>query len=442
MTYPTHTYATFDDWIAREAIPFSLDSPGTFSTAVDKVAASLGDGVELLGLGEALHGGEDILVLRNQLFQHLVEAHGYSAIAIESSFPRAYLVNEYVAGRGPTSYEAIQDTGFSHGFGHLFANRELVEWMRDYNADPTHHITLQFYGFDSPTEMMGSDSPRQVLSFVLDYLASIDEALSQHYRSCIDQLLGPDAVWENPAATMDPTQSIGLEPAARALRIETEELIADLQIRRPELVTKSNKRRYLEALQYAGVARQLLNYHAALARDSSDRVARLLGMRDALMADNLAYIVAHERGQGKVLVFAHNSHLQRGKAAMQLGSEVYTWWPVGAHLQEMLGSCYVVIGSAVGESLANGIGQPEAGTLERRLMAVPGPVRFLPTHRGQGLPASAISTLPTRSGSVKNPTYFALTSQSLIDFDWLVALDSTAYSRGGPLLSDVSTSAR
>jgi erythromycin esterase len=429
MTYPTPTYATFDDWIAREAIPFSLDSPRAFSTAVDKVAASLGDEVELLGLGEALHGGEDILVLRNRLFQHLVEAHDYSAIAIESSFSRAHLVNEYVAGRGPTSYEAMQDTGFSHGFGHIVANRELVEWMRHYNVDPMHRIKLQFYGFDSPTEMMGSDSPRQILHFVLDYLASIDEALSQHYRSRIDQLLGPDAVWENPAATMDPTQSIGLEPAAAALRLETEELIADLQVRRPELVTKSNERRYLEALQYAVVARQLLNYHAALARDSSDRVARLLGMRDALMADNLAYMVARERDQGKVLAFAHNSHLQRGKAALQLGSDVYTWWPVGAHLHEMLGSCYAVIGSAVGESLANGIGQP-------------GPVRFLPTHRGQRLLASAMVALPTRSGSVKNPTYFALTSQSLIDFDWLVVLDSTAYSRGGPPLSDVSTSAK
>src|SRR5947209_4626641 len=104
MTYPTPTYATLDDWMAREAIPSSLDFPDAFSTAVDNVAASLDDDVELLGLGEALHGGEYLLVLRNRLFQYLVEAHEYSAIAIESSFPRAHFVNEYVAGRGPTSY--------------------------------------------------------------------------------------------------------------------------------------------------------------------------------------------------------------------------------------------------------------------------------------------------------------------------------------------------
>jgi erythromycin esterase-like protein len=129
-------YATLNDRMAREAIPFSVDSPGTFNAAVDKMMASLGEAVELLGLGEALHGGRDILILRNRLFQRLAEAHGYSAIAIESSFPRARTVNEYVAGRDPASYETVQDTGFGHDFGWLDANRELVEWMRAFNADP------------------------------------------------------------------------------------------------------------------------------------------------------------------------------------------------------------------------------------------------------------------------------------------------------------------
>ncbi len=59
--------------------------------------------------------------------------HGFSAIAIESSFPRAHITDDYIAGRGPQSYEEIQDTGFGQGFGQLEANRELVEWMKEYN---------------------------------------------------------------------------------------------------------------------------------------------------------------------------------------------------------------------------------------------------------------------------------------------------------------------
>ena len=427
-------YATLDDWIQHEAIPFSIDSSDALNASIDRVISALGDSVELLGFGEALHGGEDILILRNRLFQRLVERHGYSAIAIESSFPRARAVNEYIAGRGPASYEAVQDAGFSHNFGRLDANRELVEWMRRYNADPAHAIKLQFFGFDSPTEMYRSDSPRQVIQFVLDYLASIENSGGKERRQRIEELLGRDADWENPAAMMDPAKSIGRSPAATKLRIETEDLISELRLRRPELVAKSNERRYLEAEQYATVARQLLNYHATLARSSTKRIVEGLGIRDLMMADNLAYMVSLERGRGKVLAFAHNSHLQRGKAQWQLGTDLLIWWPAGSHLDLMLGPHYAVIGTALGISDANGIGQTEAGTLEARLTAVPGPGRFIPTHKGRVLPAPTIAALPTRSGSIKNPTYFPLTPQSFTDFDWLAVLDSTAYNRGGPPL--------
>ena len=436
MSGPSPPYSTLDDWIAHEAVPFSIESPGTFHSAVDMLIGSFDDGVELLGLGEALHGGEDILILRNRLFQRLVEIHDFSAIAIESSFPRAHGVNEYIAGHGPASYESVRETGFSHGFGRLEANRELVEWMRHYNADPAHHRTLRFYGFDSPTEMTGTDSPRQVLHFVLDYLASIDRAVGEVHRVRIDLLLGHDAAWENPAAMMDPAQSVGMSPSATALRIATEDLISELDVRRPELVAGSDEGRYREAMHYASVARQLLNYHAEVARASApkDRIVRLLGMRDAMMAGNLAYMVSRERGRGKVLVFAHNSHLRRGQAEWQLGPHALAWWTAGAHLDAICGPRYAVIGTGVGISDANGIGLPEPGTLEARLTAVPGPVRFIATRRGKALPAPAIAALPTRSGSRMNPTYFPLTPQSLTDFDWLAVLDATAYTRGGPAL--------
>ena len=66
-------YASLDDWIRRQAIPFSVDSPDSFNAALDKVITSFESSVDLLGFGEALHGGEDILILRNRLFQRLVD---------------------------------------------------------------------------------------------------------------------------------------------------------------------------------------------------------------------------------------------------------------------------------------------------------------------------------------------------------------------------------
>ncbi|MCA9903530.1 MAG: erythromycin esterase family protein, partial [Anaerolineae bacterium] len=156
----------------------------------------------------------------------------------------------------------------------------------------------------------------------------------------------------------------------------------------------------------------------------------ILGIRDASMADNLAYILERERGRGKVLAFAHNSHVQRGKAVWPW----YTFWPVGSHLNEMFGARYAVIGSAVGVSDENGIGQPEADSLEARLLALPETAAFIPTHTGDGLPDPEIAALTIRSGSAKNLGYAGLTAQSFTDFDWLAFLDSTTYSRGGPPL--------
>ena len=60
MTHSPPIPATLDGWLAREAISFSPDAPESVHAAVDRMVASLGDSVELLGFGEALHGGGGI----------------------------------------------------------------------------------------------------------------------------------------------------------------------------------------------------------------------------------------------------------------------------------------------------------------------------------------------------------------------------------------------
>ena len=230
-----YPFATLEEWVAREAIGFDLASTDSSNAAVDGIVGVLGGSVELLGLGEPTHGVEDFLVLRNRVFERLVEVHGFSAIAIESSFPRGRLVNEYVAGHSAASIEEVLESGTSHGFGRLAANRRLVEWMRAYNADASHAVKLGFYGFDAPMEMMGADSPRQLLELVLDYLADGEAAGERSRRERIESLLGEEAAWSNPAAAYEPAKSVGLSANAIALQQETELLIHELQARGEEL---------------------------------------------------------------------------------------------------------------------------------------------------------------------------------------------------------------
>lgn len=422
-SHHTSPHKILIDWIAQESISFSPVSSESRHAAIDRIISSPDNRVELLAFGEPLHGSEEILTLRNHLFQYLVEKYGFRAIAIESSFSRSRIVHEYISGSGPDSYETIQDAGFSHGFGCFSANRDLVEWMRQDNTDPSHAVKLRFYGFDGPMEMMTTESPRELLFFALDFLTSVDPKTGQGYRERIRPLLPEDPLWENQEAMMDPGKSVGLTPAATALRIETEELITELWVRRPELVASSDEPRYLEAMQYAGMARELLTYHAGVARNSRDRTSRLLGIRDAMMADILAYIVSVEHDRGKVLAFAHNSHLKYGKSEWQLGPHLCTWWPAGSHLHHLLGSRYAVIGTGIGVMESQGIERPEPGTLEDLLLARPDSGLIIPTHPVQGNVPAPIEGLPVRSASQKNSTYFPFTPQSLTDFDWLMILN-------------------
>jgi erythromycin esterase len=432
--------AALDRWIARDSIPFRLDSPAGVDAAIDRTVAALGESVEVLGIGEPLHGGEEFLVLRNRLFERLVTAHGYTAIAIESSFPKGLRVNEYVRGDGPGSYDDIQESGFGHNSGKLEANRELVEWMRRYNEGGP-RVSLRFYGFDMPTAPTGIAGPRAILPPALDFLAAVDEAASRALRERATSLMGEEADWENPAAYFDPSKSIGLSPQAGALRLAIEYLIGELLVRRPELIDAGGGERYAEALQHAVVARGLLNYHAAIAGKSG--LGTQLGIRDAMMADNLFYIAARERSRGKVLVFAHNAHLQRGKIAAweawrkAMNAPEFSWWPAGSHLDRLLGPRYAAIGSAVGESPENGIAAAEPGSIEARLAAAIGSPDslaglFLPTRTARDLPQAEISSLPSRSVSTTNLSYIPLGPQSLTDFDAWAMLNRATYLRGGP----------
>lgn len=112
----------------------------------------------LLALGEPTHGEDALLDVRNELFRQLVEQEGYGTIAIESDCMMGLVVDDYVTG-GPGALDDVMERGFSHGWGASAANRELVRWIRAYNADRPVSGRLRFAGFDGPLEITGAASP-------------------------------------------------------------------------------------------------------------------------------------------------------------------------------------------------------------------------------------------------------------------------------------------
>ncbi|HEY6739315.1 MAG TPA: erythromycin esterase family protein [Actinopolymorphaceae bacterium] len=321
----------------------------------------------VLALGEPTHGEDVLLEVRNDLFRRLVEQEGYRTIALESDCLRGTIVDDYVTS-GAGGLDEVMASGFSHGFGASAANRELVRWMRTYNADRPATEHVRFAGFDGPLEITGAASPRQALTALHDYLATrLDADLLPCPAEDLDRLLGDDGRWTEPAAMMDPSRSAGRTPDAAKLRTIADDLVALLDAETPDLVASSSPDEWHRARLYGRTATGLLRYHAWMADASPARMSRLLALRDSMMAANLLDLAA----RGPLLVYAHNAHLQRPKSSMQMWQGRVEWWSAGAIVSTHLREDYAFVATALGTIRHHGVDTPPPTTLEGRLYALP-----------------------------------------------------------------------
>ncbi|MGW7488905.1 erythromycin esterase family protein [Streptomyces sp. NPDC054786] len=321
----------------------------------------------LLALGEPTHGEDALLDLRNELFRHLVEQEGYRTIAIESDCIRGLVVDHYVTS-GTGTLDEVLEQGISHGWGTSAANRELVRWMRAYNDGRPASERLRFAGFDGPLEITHAASPRQALTALHGYLAArVDADLLPCTADTLDRLLGADDRWTDPAAMMDPSQSVGQSAEAGQLRLLADDLVALLDQQTPHLLVTTSPDDWDRVRLYGRTATGLLRYHHWMADTSPARMTRLCALRDVMMAHNLLAVAA----RGPSLVHAHNSHLQREKSTMQTWQGPVEWWSAGALVSAQLGEEYAFVATALGTIRHQGVDTPPADTVEGLLYALP-----------------------------------------------------------------------
>ncbi|ASN22847.1 erythromycin esterase [Streptomyces pluripotens] len=321
----------------------------------------------LLALGEPTHGEDALLDLRNEFFRQLVEQQGYRTIAIESDCMKGLAVDDYVTS-GTGTLDEVMEHGFSHGWGTSAANRELVRWMRARNDDRPASERLRFAGFDGPLEITGAASPRQALIALHGYLAAqVDADLLPCTVETLDHLLGTDDRWTDPAAMTNPAQSVGQSAEAGQVRLLADDLVALLDAQTPHLLKATSRDDWERACLHGRTATGLLRYHYWMADNSPARMTRLVGVRDQMMAHNLLAVAARDR----VLVHAHNAHLQREKSTMRMGGTPLEWWSAGALVSAQLGQGYAFVATAVGTIQHRGVGTPPPNTVEGLLYALP-----------------------------------------------------------------------
>jgi hypothetical protein len=221
--------------------------------------------------------------------------------------------------------------------------------------------------YDGPLEITAAASPRRALMALHGYLASRagPDPLPCSAET-LDRLLGADERWTEPAAMMDPSRSAGRSPDAGELRVLADDLVALLDSLAPDLAGTGED--WERARLYGRTAVGLLRYHYWMADDSPARLARLVGLRDLMMAENLLALA--ERGD--VFAHAHNAHLQRHRSSMRLGDLPVEWWSAGALVSTRLGPEYAFLATGLGTIRHHGVDAPPRDTIEGALYDLPG----------------------------------------------------------------------
>ena len=268
--------------------------------------------IELIGdarivlIGEASHGTHEFYSERARITKRLIEECGFRAVAVEGDWPDSWQVNRYV--RGVTVHDdPLRALAAYRRFPvWMWRNTvvlEFISWLRDHNSRiPEQSQRTGFYGIDLYSLYESIDS-------VIAYLEHEDPAAAERAREHY-------ACFENFGKTSlhyGRNVSLGVsEPCRRgaiAQLVEIQKHAAEAM--RSAVFSKVDE--FVQAEVNARTVSDAEEYYRSMFTDPHGS----WNLRDRHMADTLDRLVAHldaTGGNGKVVVWAHNSHVADSRA--------------------------------------------------------------------------------------------------------------------------------
>jgi len=363
-------------WARSSLAPLSTVVPGAPWDDLAPLGNMIGDAT-LVGLSEGVHCAAEPLEFRNRVFQYLVEHKGFTAIAIESGIVESRVVHDYVRGANDDVSNVLA-RGISWGMDQLPQNRELVQWMRDYNA--RHPRKINFYGFDVSGSLASADAARThdtALQEALEFLSSVDANACTAFRTRLDPLMHSMHFTLQGSSDRNCYEQLS-QPQRDALTAAIADLIIWFERHEARYSAATGASAYAWAYRAAIGARQVDSWlrQVPVGWNVSDRTSALqealstfypaaADVRERAQADNLDWIVSRE-GSGKILVFASRYHLSSASLKPGFGAEERAAQEVaGTYLRRRFGSRWLTIGNLIGE------GEVECGNYRESLARAP-----------------------------------------------------------------------
>jgi erythromycin esterase-like protein len=275
------------------------------SADFDPLLERIGD-APLVLLGEGSHGTHEFYRIRAEITKRLIREKGFTGVAVEADWPDAYRVNRYVRGDSVDADGTEALAGFVRFPRWMWRNADVLDfvgWLREHNDGLVEErAKVGFYGLDLY-------SLHASMAAVLEYLrmADPDAARRAELRyACFDHV-GDDPQTYGYAATLGLTPSCERE-VIRQL-VELRSAAAEYARRDGRLAPDA----LFFAQQNAKVVANAEHYYRVMFQSRVES----WNLRDRHMAEMLSDVMGFLRtqpGGGRVVVWAHNSHLGDARA--------------------------------------------------------------------------------------------------------------------------------
>jgi erythromycin esterase len=270
-------------------VPLYQLDPSASLDDLEPLRRMVGD-ARVVALGEATHGTREFFQTKHRILRFLVERMGFSAFAIEATWPESSRVDRYVrTGEGDPE---VLLSGLYFWTWNTREVLDMIQWMRTYNSAGGN---VGFYGFDMQYPGMAIDS-------LLRFVRVVDDRATADFEQHLSCL----ATYANDARGRFPTPGYGAQ--SQAYR---DACLNDLQWVEGTIAARqgvySARTSETDCAQAARSARVAIQYEQM----ASNRVSR-----DAAMAGNVSWLLDQLGPEAKIVLWAHNGHVWTGSGAM------------------------------------------------------------------------------------------------------------------------------
>ncbi|KPC61862.1 erythromycin esterase family protein [Streptomyces chattanoogensis] len=322
---------TLVEWTTRNSIRLAapgLDAPDDELAVLSRL---VGD-ARVVALGENSHQVREFGLLRERMLRFLVSECGFTVYAVEFGAASGRTVDAWVQG-GDGDLDALFMPRADGYPGQSAEGRDALRWLRSHNATAPHPV--RFAGLDVPA---AGGSLEPALEPVAAYLAEVDPGAVRYARTALD--LAEPLAGGSGLVSAHTRLTLGPGPQDR-LSATLGRLLNRVTAMREIYVQRSGRQAYERALSDVWAAWRTDQMQRAMsellsgAPDAAD-----LAARDRYLADSLLELLDRSGPGTRIVVAAHNAHIQR--TASPEGSPL-PCIPMGHAVAQELGTDYVSV---------------------------------------------------------------------------------------------------